>query len=402
MSPHYLRKGGLLLVASILLFVGPTIPGASLRSAEAFTPPLVTGTVSSGVLLQGVRVEVWNLSQTLYGYAFTDQYGRYTIDTLTHEVYTVSFSLAGYAPATAQGDLTSTSSVTVDASLMQLGTVSGAVSPAVAHVLVEATRAGGGGLYSAQTDMSGVFSIIGVPADTYTVVAYGFDAGYSTAAITEQSVANGQTTNVGTITLPSTGLGTVAGTVSFDYTYGTGTPTNNANEPAENFLVRAVKNGIVYGYDHVTSGGSYSIPRLPPGTTYEIGDNGVYFTAGEDDIHDPGRELIGQVKTGVSVTADTTTTTNLVLARGGSFLVRARDSSGQPVEGASITLTDSSQNSVGIGDPEYMGKAYYCSIPLVAGSYTVTVAKSGYYSESQTFTITSGRRRIVRITLTEE
>lgn len=371
--------------------------------AQSPIPPLVSGTVTDGTTaLADVNVVVMDGTGAHLRGDTTDTQGAYQVDQLPAAQLTCRFTRPGYVTATQSLDLTQNQTVTINVSLSKCASISGSVSPATQGVRVVATD--GTTATYAETDSSGAFSILGLGAGSYTVVAHGWHRGYMTVTAGPYTATANQQLSIGVIDISVSSAGTVAGTVTFDYTFGTGTPTNNPDEPAEGVTVFAERDGIAYGEATTSSTGAYSIPRLPAGT-YTVGNAGHFTALPDGAVIDAGVEIVGVVATGVNVVASQTTTSDLEFLRGGSVSVEVKDESDQLLSGATVTLSLSGAVVVPAKlfnettDTEGGSLLYDCASSIKPGTYTLTVSKTSYTTYTGSLIIYAGRRRLARVTL---
>lgn len=361
---------------------------------------MVSGTVTDGsTAMTDVNVMVLNTAGNPVRGDTTDAQGWYQIDQLPAAQLTCKFTKAGFATATHVIDLSQTQTATLNVSLTLLASISGNVSPATASVPV--ILAGAGDTYSAETDVNGSFSATGLPSGSYTLIVKGWDQGQMTVVAGPHTLTSGQQLSVGTIDISVNNAGTIAGTVDFDYTFGSGAPTGNPDEPIEGVPIYAERDGIVYGYATTASDGSFSIPRLPTGT-YTVGNADLFTFLPEETIVDPGLEIVGTTTAGVQVTASQTTTANLEFLRGGTFIVVLQDANDAHVSGATITVANGASETVETGNIEEMVDCYVCWRPLAPGDYTLTVSKAGYETHEGALNIVAAKRRVVTVTLEAE
>ena len=108
-----------------------------------------------------------------------------------------------------------------------------------------------------------------------------------------------------------------------------------------------------------------------------------------------GTQNITAIKTGylshtlaVSVTGGATSTLNIPIATAGKISVKVVTSSGAAVSGATVTIKGGVISTTVSGSSSSTGLFTTNWIPV--GTYTVTVAKSGFTTQSKTTTVSSG------------
>jgi len=358
------------------------------RDAAASTSSLqvtVTDSVST-YGIPGASVEISNAGGTSAAYGFANAQGQITFVGLNQEDYRIFTTALGYPGKFSQSGSLAVGANTCAVTLAPFGTIAGTIDTAQANVriwlFISASSPDNRDSSVAVTNSLGAFTLANVKPATYTVVADGFDAGLSTAIATGVVVTAGQTTVLSSSLAVGGTQGAIAGQVTFNYTYGPGTPTGNANEPAGSVEVFALKNDIAYGRATTNSTGNYSIPRLPPGT-YSVGSETIYCSAtGADDIRDPGIELRMGMSSGVSVTASSTTTHNGTLTRSAGFLVDVKDSvTGANLLGCTLEVRDA-QSALIPTEIIYTADSYWSFSQLPAGTYSIKVLKAGYLSQT--------------------
>ncbi|HEY2361369.1 MAG TPA: carboxypeptidase regulatory-like domain-containing protein, partial [Candidatus Angelobacter sp.] len=210
----------------------------------------------------------------------------------------------------------------------------------------------GGG--TATTDANGNYTLTGVPVGTVQLVASASGFQSSTQSVT----VTGGNTSTANFTLAA---GAAAGTV-------TGKITN------------ASSGAIVSGATLSWSGGS---------TTTNT--SGIYTLTNVT----AGTQNITAVKTGylsrtlaVGVTGGATSTLNIPIATAGKISVKVVTSGGAVVSGATVTIKGGVVATTVSGSSSSTGLLTTNWIPM--GTYTVTVAKSGFATQTKTTTVSSG------------
>lgn len=85
----------------------------------------------------------------------------------------------------------------------------------------------------------------------------------------------------------------------------------------------------------------------------------------------------------------------------GDLEVTVNDADGNAVEGASVTVTDSSGSEVGNGTTNSSGVVSLTGVGSAGDSVTVNVTADGYQDASQSVTLDSGATTTTTISLTE-
>jgi hypothetical protein len=210
----------------------------------------------------------------------------------------------------------------------------------------------GGG--TATTDANGNYTLTGVPVGTVQLVASA--SGFQ--SVTQSVTVSGGATSTANFTLtPGASSGSVTGKIT------------NASSGA-----------IITGATISWSGGS---------TTSNT--SGIYTLTNVT----AGTQNITAVKTGylprtlaVGVTGGATSTLNIPIATAGKISVKVVTSSGAAVSGATVTIKGGVVPTTVSGSSSSTGLFTTNWIPV--GTYTVTVAKSGFTTQSKTTTVSSG------------
>jgi hypothetical protein len=313
-------------------------------------PGNVTGTVAdgNGQALSGATVSAAGLSTSSGGD------GSYALNNLPAGQTTILASLTGYQPGSASVNVVAaaTTAAPTITLISSTGAVSGAVKNSAGAPIVGASVGYGGG--TTTTDSSGNYTLSGIPVGTVQLVAsaQGFQSatqnvtvvGGKTSAANftlAAAAANGSVT--GKITSASSGAIVTGATVSWSG----GSTTSNAS-------------------------GIYTLTNVPAGT-----------------------QNITAVKTGylphtlaAAVTGGATSTLNLPIATGGKISVKVVTSSGAAVSGATVTIKGGSIATTVSGLTSSTG--FFTTNWIPVGAYTVTVAKSGFATQSKTTSVASG------------
>ncbi|HLK07208.1 MAG TPA: carboxypeptidase regulatory-like domain-containing protein [Candidatus Angelobacter sp.] len=313
-------------------------------------PGNVTGTVvdGNGGALSGAMISAAGLSTT------SGEDGSYTLANLPAGQTTIQASLTGFQSGSTT--VTVVAATTTSAPVITLisgsGSITGSVKTTAGAAIAGASVGYGGG--TATTDENGNYTLGGVPVGTVQLVAsaQGFQS------VTQSVTVTGGNTSTANFTLAAAPAG---GTV-------TGKITN------------ASSGAIVTGATVSWSGGS---------TTSNT--SGIYTLTNVT----AGTQNITAVKTGylahtlsVGVTGGATSTLNIPIATGGKISVKVVTSSGAAVSGATVTIKGGSVATTVSGLSSSTGIFTTNWIPV--GTYTVTVAKSGFTTQSKTASVSSG------------
>ncbi|WP_248930004.1 beta strand repeat-containing protein [Paenibacillus hamazuiensis] len=293
----------------------------------------VSGTVSdaSGNPVSGASVFAYNTN----GSATTDASGKYTLNVPQGNYNYVQAQATGY-PAFFQNNIEVTSGKTTTVNF-SYGAVSGVVNDANGNPVSGATVYANNVSGSATTDASGKYTLNFAPG-TYTLTV--IKTGYPTESKTNIEVLPGQTT---TVNFGNFSSGVISGTV----TDASGNPISGATVYASN----------VSGSATTDASGKYTLNV--PARTYsyvQVSANG----------------FAPYTQNNIEVTAGNTTTLNFSY---GAISGTVKDANGNPVSGATVSNGAINQTS---ND----GGVYTLNVP--PGTYTVTVYKTGYPTESKT------------------
>ena len=398
-------------------------------------------TNASGAALAGATVAYGGGSTT------TDSSGNYSLTQVPAGTVQVSASLTGYQTATQNVTVTAGQTTTVNFTLTAAaaGTVSGkATNISSGGVIVGATVSYSGG--STTTNSSGVYSFSSVPGgtQTFTASANGYlsrsstitvngatalDFQLSTAGqIAGQVTANSGTAVVGaTVTITGGAIATTL-TVTTNSTgnylsgwvpIGPYTVTASATGLTTTSATTPVKTGVTSTLNITMGSGGGGVGSVS-GTVTNISNGAalsgatVSYSGGSTTTNTSGGYTFSPVTAGtynftasksgylarsasVGVTAGATTTSDLQLATAGKIAGTVKNGSGAAITGAtvtvkggviatSVTLTTSSTGT-------------YATPWIPVGSYTVTVAKSGYTTQSKSANATSGATTTVNLTM---
>ncbi|HEY2114054.1 MAG TPA: carboxypeptidase regulatory-like domain-containing protein [Candidatus Angelobacter sp.] len=334
---------------SVTVTAGQSTQAATLQ-IQPINPGNVTGTVidGNGQPLSGATVSAVGLSTS------TAADGSYALNNLPAGQTTIQASLTGFQSGSTT--VTVVAATTTAASAITLvsssGSITGSVKNTSGAAIVGASVGYGGG--TATTDANGNYTLTGVPVGTVQLVASA--SGFQ--SVTQSVTVNGGATSTANFTLTAAPAG---GTV-------TGKITN------------ASSGAIVTGGTVSWSGGS---------TTSDT--SGIYTLTNVT----AGTQNITAVKTGylsrtlaVGVTGGATSTLNIPIATAGKISVKVVTSSGAAVSGATVTIKGGVISTTVSGSSSSTGLFTTNWIPV--GTYTVTVAKSGFTTQSKSTTVSSG------------
>jgi hypothetical protein len=334
---------------SVTVTAGQNTQAATLQ-IQPINPGNVTGTVAdgNGQALSGATVGAAGLSTS------STADGSYALNNLPAGQTTIQASLTGFQSGSTT--VTVVAATTTAAPAITLvsssGAISGSVKSSTGAAIAGASVGFGGG--TATTDANGNFTLGGVPVGTVQLVAsaQGFQsvtqsvivAGGKTTTTNFTLIVVGSTGNVtGKITNASSGAIVTGATVSWSG----GTTTSNTS-------------------------GIYTLTNVTAGT-----------------------QNITAVKTGylahtlaANVVGGATSTLNIPIATAGKISVKGVTSSGAAVSGATVTIKGGSIATTVSGLSSSTGLFTTNWIPV--GTYTVTVAKSGFTTQSKTTTVASG------------
>ncbi|MGC2742382.1 MAG: carboxypeptidase regulatory-like domain-containing protein [Candidatus Angelobacter sp.] len=334
---------------SVTVTAGQSTQAATLQ-IQPVNPGNVTGTVvnGSGQGLSGATVSAAGLSTT------TAADGSYALNNLPAGQTTINASLTGFQSGSAT--VTVVAATTTAAPAITLvsgsGSITGSVKTTAGAAISGASVGYGGG--TATTDANGNYTLTGVPVGTVQLVASA--SGFQ--SVTQSVTVSGGATSTANFTLAA---GAATGTV-------TGKITN------------ASSGAIVTGATVSWSGGSTA-----------SNTSGIYTLSNVT----AGTQNITAVKTGylshtlaVGVTGGATSTLNIPIATAGKISVKVVTSGGAAVSGATITIKGGVIATTVSGSSSSTGLFTTNWIPV--GTYTVTVAKSGFTTQTKTTSVSSG------------
>jgi len=334
---------------SVTVTAGQSTQAATLQ-IQPENPGNVTGSVvdNNGAALSGASVSAGGLSTT----SAAD--GSYALNNLPAGQTTIHASLTGFQSGSTT--VTVVAATTTAAPAITLvsgsGSITGSVKTTAGAAIAGASVGYGGG--TATTDANGNYTLTGVPVGTVQLVASA--SGFQSA--TQNVTVNGGATSTANFALAA---GAAGGTV-------TGKITS------------ASSGAIVAGATVSWSGGS---------TTSDT--SGIYTLTNVT----AGTQNITAVKTGylahtlaTGVTGGATSTLNIPIATAGKISVKVVTSSGAAVSGATVTIKGGVIATTVSGSSGSTGIFTTNWIPV--GTYTVTVAKSGFATQSKTTSVSSG------------
>ncbi|MCB4790804.1 MAG: carboxypeptidase regulatory-like domain-containing protein [Elusimicrobia bacterium] len=296
----------------------------------------------------------------------TDNSGNYSI-TIGTGAYDVKASATGYLSQTKTGyNVTAGSTNTVSFSLVDLsaakyGVISGKVNKsdgttAISGIVVEVLKSGIA-KSNATTDISGNYSIT-IGTGTYDVKASA--TGYLSQTKTGYNVTAGSTNTVSfsLVDLSATKSGVISGKVT----------KTNGTTAISGAAVEVLKSGV-----------------LKSNATTDISGN--YLITIETGTYDVRTSLSGyqaQLKTGYTVTNGSTVTINFSLtevsvSQTGTLSCTITTSTGTAIVNALIKIYQGST----LVSEEYSDSLGKYSFSLGAGSYDITVSKTGYQTATQ-------------------
>jgi Domain of unknown function (DUF1929)/Carboxypeptidase regulatory-like domain len=325
-------------------------PQADPLQLQPNNPGNVTGTVAdgNGNALSGATVSASGLSTNSGGD------GSYSLNNLPAGQTTILASLTGYQPSSTSVSVVAaaTTAAPTITLISATGAVSGAVKNSAGSPIVGASVGYGGG--TTTTDSNGNYTLTGIPVGTVQLVAsaQGFQSATQSVTVYGGKISTANFTLAAAVT-----NGIVTGKIA------------NASSGA---IVTGATVSWTGGYTTSNTSGIYTLTNIPAGT-----------------------QNITAVKTGylphtmaVAVTGGATSTLNIPIATGGKISVKVVTSSGAAVSGATVTIKGGSIATTVSGLTSSTG--FFTTNWIPVGAYTVTVAKSGFTTQSKTTSVTSG------------
>lgn len=324
---------------------------------QPINPGNVTGNVvdSNNAALSGATVTAAGLT------TLTAANGSYALNNLPAGTTTINASLTGFQSGSAS--VTVVTATTTSAPTITLvsgsGTITGIVQSSSGTAISGATVGYGGG--STTTNSSGGYTLTGVPTGTVQLVASA--SGFQ--SVSQSVTVNGGATSTANFTLSPVTAGSVTGKV-----------TN-------------ISNGAILAGATVTwSGGSAT-----------TNSSGIYtmtnVTAGSQNITASASGYLPRTSA-VTVASGATVTLNFQLATAGKITAKVVTSSGAAVAGATVTIKGGVIATTVTGSSNTSGLFTTNWIPV--GTYTVTVSKSGFATQSKSATVTAGGNTTVTFT----
>ena len=334
---------------SVTVTAGQSVQAATLQ-IQPINPGNVAGSVvdSNGAALSGATVTAAGLTTS------TAADGSYALNNLPAGQTTIQASLTGFQSGSTT--VTVVAATTTAAPAITLvsgsGSVTGNVKSTSGAAIAGASVGFGGG--TATTDANGNYTLTGVPVGTIQLVASA--SGFQ--SMTQSVTVSGGATSTANFTLaPGASSGSVTGKIT------------NASSGA---IVTSATVSWSGGSTTSNASGIYTLTNVPAGT-----------------------QNITAVKTGylartlaVGVTGGATSTLNIPIATAGKISVKVVTSSGAAVSGATVTIKGGVVPTTVSGSSSSTGLFTTNWIP--AGTYTVTVAKSGFTTQTKTTTVSSG------------
>ncbi len=338
-------------------------PGAAVSQSFALTPlpGSITGQVtdaSTATPVSGALVS-YTAGGTTYS-ATTDGNGMYVLSGVVEGTYSVTASGTGYASQTLAVSVGPAAGVTQNWSLSPLpGSITGKVIDAETGLSVSGATVSytsGGVTVSATSDVNGNYTLTGVAEGSYTITASA--AGFASQS-TLVTVGPGSTVTQNFALVPLTG--TISGQVT---DAGTAAPISGAT-------VSYTAGGVTRSAT-TDANGNYSLSDVPAPGTYTLTASASGYTS--------------QTAT-VPVNRGGVATANFAMRLlPGSITGQVTDAmTAAPVSGATVSYLSGGVTVTATADSH--GNYTLSNVP--PGSYVVTVAATGYSSQSQTLTVTS-------------
>ena len=334
---------------SVTVVAGQSTQAATLQ-IQPINPGNVTGTVAdgNGETLSGATVSAAGLTTS------SAEDGSYALNNLPAGQTTIRASLTGFQSGSNSVNVVAaaTTVAPVITLVSSSGAISGNVKSSTGAVIAGASVGYGGG--TATSDSSGNYTLTGVPVGTVQLVASA--SGFQ--SVTQSVTVAGGTTSTANFVLAAVPAG---GTV-------TGKITNISN------------GAVLAGATVKWSGGSTTTNTSG---IYTLGN----VAAGTQNITASANGYLPRTLP-VSVSGGATSTLNIPLATAGKISVKVVTPSGAAVSGATVTIKGGVIATTVSGLSGSTGVFTTNWIPV--GTYTVTVAKSGFTTQSKTTTVSSG------------
>ena len=318
----------------------------------------IAGTVTSstGAAIAGATMHIFGGSVTQNITLTTDSSGGYATGFISTGNYTIIASASGFASQTQTATINPGQTFTVNFSLSS-SAGPGTLSGTVADISTNAPLSGASVSFSGgttTTNSSGFYQFTNVATGTYSVTAA--HSGYFSST-QSATVSSGTTT---TLNFKLATGGKLAGTV-----------TKSGGGAVAGATV-AISGGSVATSVTVTtnSSGAYATNFIPVGT-YTVTVSAAGFTT--------------QSKTATVNTGQTTTVNFTLSSSGGTGTLSGtvvNISSNAPISGATVSFSGGSTTTNSSG--------FYQFTNVAPGTYNVTAAHSGYFSATQSATVSSG------------
>jgi acid phosphatase len=217
---------------------------------------------------------------------------------------------------------------------------------------------------SATTDSSGAYTLAKVAAGTYSVTAS--QTGYVSQTSSVTVSAGAASTLNFQLAASNTGPGGISGKVT---NVSTGAAFSGAT--------------VSYSGGSTTSdtNGNYTLSNVSPATYNVTASRSGYITESNS----------------VTVSAGATSTLNFPMATGGKVAGTVTNSSGTAISGAAVQITGGAvQTTVNVTTSS---TGAYNSNWIPIGSYTVTVSKSGFTTQTQNANVTTGNTTTLNFTM---
>ena len=334
---------------SVTVTAGQSTQAATLQ-IQPINPGNVTGTVvdGNGQPLSGATVSAAGLTTSTAGD------GSYALNNLPAGQTTIQASLTGFQSGSTSVNVVASATTTAPAITLvsSSGSITGSVKTTAGAAIVGASVGYGGG--TATTDANGNYTLTGVPVGTVQLVASA--SGFQ--SVTQSVTVNGGATSTANFALAAAPTG---GTV-------TGKITNISN------------GAILAGATVKWSGGSTTTNTSGMYTLTNV-------AAGTQNITASANGYLPRTLS-VSVSGGATSTLNIPIATAGKISVKVVTSSGAAVSGATVTIKGGVIATTVSGLSSSTG--FFTTNWIPVGTYTVTVAKSGFTTQSKTTTVSSG------------
>ena len=334
------------------------------------TAGIIAGTVTntSGTAISGASVTITggNIATTLN--LTTDANGNYNSSWIPIGNYTVTAAMSGFTSQTQSTTVTAGATSTVNFSLAATATTTGTLSGTVSNASTGAAIAGATVSYSGgstTTSSTGTYTLSNVPAGSVTVTAAA--SGFASQSQTT-TVNAGATTTLNFALAPSS-------------SGGTGTITGKVTNASSGAAVSSATVSYSGGSTTTSTTGTYTLANVAAGT-YAV-------TAAKSGL--------GSSTQTVTVTSGATTTANFKLAASGKIAGTVKNASGAVISGATVTFKGGVLGITKTVTTSSTGT--YSSGWIAVGSYTVTVSKTGFTTQSKSASVAAGATTTVNFTM---